>query len=119
MMTVAHRTFVIIFRQGPFEFTDADKQDRTGQTGVWAREHNARGHKLDPHILTPEIVRRGAPLPSAASEWPVTALLFIEARDIEDATAVAEAHPALNYNASVEIREWAAPAPIPPVPGTV
>lgn len=118
-MTVVPNTFVIIFRQGPFEFTDADKQHRTQLTGAWAREHNAKGHKLDPHILTPEIVRRGAPLPNDTTAWPVTALLLIEARDIEDATAVAEAHPALGYNANVEIRAWAAPAPITPAPNTV
>ncbi|MEO7999632.1 MAG: hypothetical protein ABI852_19425 [Gemmatimonadaceae bacterium] len=111
-MTAALNTFVIIFRQGPYSFTDADKKQRTELTGAWAREHNARGHKLAPHILTGESVTRGTDAPHAADAWPVTALLLIEARDLEEATRVAEAHPALGYNANVEIRAWGTPAQI-------
>ena len=110
-MTAALNTFALIFRQGPFSFTDADKNQRSELTGAWAREYNAKGHKLDPHILTPDITRRGAALPNGA-EWPVTALLLIEASELPDAIAVAEAHPALKYNASVEIRAWGTPAQI-------
>lgn len=111
-MTTAHKTFVIIFRQGPYNFSDDDKKRRTELTGAWAREHNANGHKLNPHILTAEATRLGAALPGDATNWPVTALLMIEARDMVDATRVANAHPALGYNANVEIREWMTPAAI-------
>lgn len=110
-MPTTHNTFVIIFRQGPHALTDEDRKVRAERTGVWARDHNARGHKLNPHILTPEIVRRGAALPSDEAAWPVTALLMLEARDLDEATAIAEAHPAIAYNTSVEIRSWNAPVP--------
>lgn len=111
-MTATLNTFVIIFRQGPYSFTDADKKRRSELTGAWAREYNARRHKLDPHILTGESVSRGAELIHATDEWPITALLLIEARDLAEATGVAEAHPALGYNANVEIRAWGTPAQV-------
>lgn len=110
-MTATPNTFVIIFRQGPFSFTDADRKQRTELTGAWAREYNSRGHKLDPHILTGETATRGA-APPAADVWPITALLLIEASDLEEATGIAAAHPALGYNANVEIRAWVTPAQI-------
>ena len=111
-MTTPLNTFVIILRQGPFAFADADRKLRAELTGEWARDFNAKGHKLDPHILTAETVQRGAELPHAAEMWPITALLFIEARSLADATNVAELHPALQYNANVEIRAWGTPAQI-------
>jgi hypothetical protein len=53
------KTFVIIFRQGPRQLTDNEKQHRDEETKAWARQQNASGHKLDPHILAPEGERRG------------------------------------------------------------
>jgi hypothetical protein len=67
------KTFVIIFRQGPRELTESDKQRRAEET--------------------------------------VTALLFLEAHDLSEATQVAEAHPALRYGSEVEVRPWAPPVP--------
>src|SRR5580693_9504797 len=95
--TAVMKAFVIIFRQGPFPLTDADKQRRTEETAVWARDQNEAGHKLDPHILAPESVHHRT-LSSADREtdaWPITALLFLEARDLNQAAQVAEPHPAL------------------------
>ena len=106
-------TFVIIFRQGPRTLTPADIQKRVQEVSVWARRQNDAGHKLDPHILTPARERRGAAIDEAAGidAWPITALLFLEARDLAEATKVAEEHPAVNYGANVEVRPWAPPAP--------
>jgi hypothetical protein len=105
------KTFVIIFRQSSQPLTEADKQRRAQETVVWARRQNAAGHKLDPRILEPESVHPGSEDPSStpAGAWPITALLFLEARDLSDAAQVAESHPALRYGSKVEVRPWAAP----------
>jgi hypothetical protein len=107
-------TFVIIFRQGPRTLTQADIQQRTQETSVWARRQNDAGHKLDPHILTPARERRGAEIGEVTGidAWPVTALLFLEARDLAEAARIAGEHPATAYGANVEVRAWAPPAPV-------
>ena len=105
------KTFVIIFRQGPQQLTEADKERRTQETTAWAKAQNAAGHKLDPRILAPESEHRGS-ADSASEAWPVTALLFLEARDLSDATQVAEAHPALRFGSEVEVRPWGPPVPV-------
>jgi hypothetical protein len=103
------KTFVIIFRQGSQQLTEADKERRAQETTAWAKAQNAAGHKLDPRILAPESEHRGS-ANSASDERPITALLFLEARDLSEATQVAEAHPALRYGSEVEVRPWAPPA---------
>jgi hypothetical protein len=105
------KTFVIIFRQGPQQLTESDKQRRAEETVAWARAQNAAGHKLDPRILASESEHRGSGN-SAANGWQVTALLFLEARDLSEATQIAEAHPALRYGSEVEVRPWAPPVPV-------
>lgn len=110
------KNFVILFRQGPRPLSETEKQRRAEETGAWARHQNSAGHKLDPHILTPESEHRGAVMPaqSKSDAWTITALLFLEARDLKEATQVAESHPALRYGANVEVRQWTAPVPITP-----
>jgi hypothetical protein len=111
--TVAMKTFVIIFRQGPRQLTDTDKQRRAEETAEWARRQNGAGHKLDPRILAPESAHPGSESSAAtpADARPITALLFLEAHDLSEAAQVAESHPALRYGASVEVRPWAPPIP--------
>jgi len=104
-------TFVIIFRQGPRALSEAELKQRAEETSAWAQQHNGAGHQLVPHILAPESVLRGPQDPAAAQAWPVTALLLLQARDLDEAARVAEAHPALRYGAGVEVRAWAPPAP--------
>jgi len=111
--TATMKTFVIIFRQGPPALTDADRLRRAEETGAWARQQNEAGHKLDPRILAPEGEHRGPEEPTKGG-WPITALLFLEAHDLNEATQVAEAHPALHYGANVEVRPWSAPVPVTP-----
>lgn len=108
-------TFVIIFRQSR-PVTDAEKQCRSAETAVWAQRHNAAGHQLDPRILAPDGEVRPATDASAAAArsapaeaWPITALLFLEARNLSEALGVAESHPGRHYGASIEVRPWAAP----------
>jgi hypothetical protein len=103
------KNFVIIFRQSPRPLTDTDKQRRAEETAAWARRQNSDGHKLVPHILAPESAYRG---PEAKQEaWPITALLLLEAHDLKEAAQIAEAHPALRYGSSVEVRPWETPVP--------
>ena len=114
------KQFVIIFRQGPRQLTEAELKQRTEETRAWAQQQNTAGHKLDPHILAPEGQRIGPdgssePV-SATDAGTVTALLFLEARDLAEAVEVARAHPATRYGASVEVRPWA-PPPAPPPAG--
>jgi hypothetical protein len=105
--------FVIIFRQGPRQLTKAELENRTRETRAWAQRQNAAGHKLDPHILDPEGLSiepegGGGPV-NGTSAGAITALLFLDARDLAQAAEVARAHPGLRYGASVEVRPWAPP----------
>jgi hypothetical protein len=117
------KTFVIIFRQVPQPLMDADKQRLAEEMGPWARRQNDAGHKLDPRILAPESAHRGPESCAAtpADAWSVTALLFLEARDLSEAAQVAESHPGRRFGANVEIRPWAPPlvgAPATTTPAT-
>lgn len=104
-------TFVILFRQGPHPLTDADKTRRQAAISRWAQEQNAAGHKLEPRSLAASLTRPGITVPDAVTgQWPVSALLFLEARDLDEATQVAASHPAKDYNAGMEVRPWAPPA---------
>jgi hypothetical protein len=108
--------FVVIFRQRPGELTAEEVARRNTETHAWALTQNAAGHALDARILTaeseliaPERARSSAPV----ADVPVTAILFLEARDLADAVAVARAHPGLRFGASIEVRPWAPPPPRP------
>jgi hypothetical protein len=107
----AMKNFVLLFRQGPHPLTDADKARRQAAISAWAREQNAAGHKLEPRSLAADATRPGlVAAPETHGAWPVTALVFLEAADLAEATRIAEAHPAKDYNVSVEVRPWSAPA---------
>ena len=105
------KTFVIIFRQIPPVPSPEERLRIAADVVEWAQGVNAKGHKLEPRILAPEAsVRRekeSASLP--ADEWPVTALLFLEAHDLDEATRIAQSHPALRNRAVVEVRPWNPP----------
>ncbi|MGA8090615.1 MAG: hypothetical protein WCA10_25295 [Terracidiphilus sp.] len=105
------KTFVIIFRQSPPSPTPEERQRITADVVEWAQRINSEGHELDPRILAPEGSVRGehgsASLP--ANEWPVTALLFLQAHDLEEAARIAQSHPALRNRAVVEVRPWSPP----------
>ena len=105
------KTFVIIFRQSPPVPTPEERQRTASDVVEWAQRVNADGHKLDPRILTPESSVRGeqGSVSLPADEWPVTALLFLEAHDLDEATGIAQSHPALRNRAVVEVRPWNPP----------
>ena len=105
------KTFVIIFHQAPPAPTPEERQRTSGDVVAWAQKLNAEGHKLDPRILAPESAIRSeqGPVSLPSAEWPITALLFLEAKDLEEATRIAESHPALRNRAVVEVRPWNLP----------
>lgn len=106
--------FVILFRQGPFKFTDIAKAHRQAAISLWAREQNARGHRLEPRSLAPSFTRPGIEVSGDDyGKWPVSALLFLHARDLDEATAIAASHPAKDYNVAMEVRPWSTPVGVP------
>lgn len=75
---------------------------------------NAAGHRLEPRSLAPETTRPGvATSPEISGTWPVSALLFLQARDLAEATRVAATHPAKHFNVSMEVRPWCVPVSAP------
>ncbi len=106
------KQFVILFRQGPFNLNEVVRAHRQAAISLWAREQNARGHRLEPRSLAPSITRPGVEFTGDEyGKWPVTALLFLDARDLDEATAIAASHPAKDYNVAMEVRPWSAPTP--------
>jgi hypothetical protein len=102
--------FVILFRQGPFNLTEIAKAHRQAAISLWAREQNARGHRLEPRSLLPSITRPGVEFTGDEyGRWPVTALLFLDACDLDEATAIAASHPDQKYNVAMEVRPWTSP----------
>ncbi len=108
------KQFVILFRQGPFNINDVVKARRQTAISLWAREQNARGHRLEPRSLEPSATRRGIEVTDDEfGRWPVTALLFLDARNLDEATTLAASHPAKDYNVAMEVRPWSPPVPVP------
>jgi hypothetical protein len=106
--------FVILFRQGPFSLSQAAKARRQAAISLWAREQNARGHRLEPRSLAPSFTRPGIEVSGDDyGKWPVSALLFLAAHDLDEATAIAASHPAKDYNVAMEVRAWAPPVTAP------
>jgi hypothetical protein len=106
--------FVILFRQGPHNLSEIAKAHRQAAISLWAREQNARGHRLEPRSLAPSFTRPGIEVSGDDyGQWPVSALLFLDARDLDEATAIAASHPAKDYNVAMEVRPWSAPAAAP------
>lgn len=107
------KPFVIIFRQGGQSLTDADLKKRSEETRAWAQHQNATGHKLEPRILAPESQwcspDGNSDSTATLAAGPLTALLFLEADDLDQAVDIARSHPGFRYGASVEIRPWGSP----------
>jgi hypothetical protein len=105
--------FVLMFRQGPRPLSDADKERRQREISVWAREQNAGGHRLEPRILglearcVEDAVFKGTG--AGADAWPLIALVFIEARDLDEAAAIAAVHPGRQFGVGIEVRPWGPP----------
>lgn len=100
-------SYVIIFRQGPITLTNADQDRRQKAIVAWATKHHLAGHALDPRGLESDVRHPGIVAPDGANgAWPIVALIFLEARDIAEAAAIAANHPAKHYNVSTEVRPY-------------
>ncbi len=113
------KPFVLIFRQNPQKpRSAADSTKLAAEMRPWAQRQNEEGRKLTPHILEPESRNFGTDSPATALQgvWPVSALLFINARDLNEAAEIAQSHPGLHYGAVVEVRAWTVPVPPSPTP---
>lgn len=109
--TLPMQKFVLLFRQGPQVLTEGDQARRQAAIRDWARTQNAAGHKLEPRSLAPTSAQPGLALTTeAAGTWPLIAMVFLEARDFDEATRIAAAHPAKDFQTAVEVRPWSAPA---------
>jgi hypothetical protein len=105
--------YVMIFRQGDRRLSADEQQRRGDEVRAWAQAQNGAGRKLDPRMLGDDIHRANGAAP-LNGDHPVIALLFLEARDIEDARTVANSHPGLRYGVNIELRPWTPPAPAKP-----
>lgn len=100
-------SYVIIFRQGPITLTEEDSARRQKEIVAWATRHQLAGHNLDPRGLESDVRRPGlSATVEANGAWPIVALVFLEARSIDEAAAIAADHPAKNYNVSTEVRPF-------------
>jgi len=102
--------FVLIFHRSAKPLSDADTKTLTERIRPWAIKENQAGHKLDPRILNSESVHIG---PDHKTGDGPTALLFIEAADLEDAVRLAKSHPGLDFGVSIDVRPWASPVAPP------
>jgi len=106
--------FVLIFRRKAGGLSLADQRKLTEQVGPWAAQQEAAGHHLDPHILGAQSLRiapghrRNLAPPSGDDK--IGAIMFLEAKDFDEAVQVADSHPALEFGASVEVCPWSPPA---------
>ena len=112
--TSAMKSFVFLFRQRGPQLSEADQKRRADEVRAWAQEQNRAGRNLDPRMLGEDSVHIG-PVdkddPSGATDGArLTAILFVEARDFDEAVSIAKTHPGLRYGiVSVEVRPWTPP----------
>lgn len=99
-------TFVILFRKTGPAPTDAERRQVGAEVAPWAQALNAAGHELVPHILAAQSARCGEPIADAT---PVTALLLLKARDLDEAARIAATHPGTRYGFALEVRPWSPP----------
>jgi hypothetical protein len=88
------------------------KPPRRGNRRVGPTRKRRRPQARPPYSCGGKCASRAGELQNRPTdEWPITALLFLEAHDLNEAVQIAESHPALRYGANVEVRPWAPPVP--------
>lgn len=101
-------TFVIIFRRRLPALASDERQRLNDETAAWAKTQT--DHELEPRLLSGERAFFG---PDGAAghdgEGILSALLFLEARDLGEASNIAQSHPGIRYGFNVEVRPWARP----------
>jgi len=106
-------SFVFIFRQGTRRLTEAEQTQRTEEVRTWALQKLKENRGFDPRILGEEGYRLPTVTTGDLRDGSVTALNFIEAKDLNEAVEIAKTHPGLRYGISIEVRPWRDPR-VPP-----
>lgn len=108
------KQFVLIFRQGNAGQVSKEEQaKRHEEILAWARKWIAEGYSFDPRRLGEEaywIAPDGEG--DDSGEKSVVNLLFLTAKDFDDAVRVAKTHPGVHFGTHIEVRAWTAPAPL-------
>ena len=101
-------SFVFIFRRGIRSLTEQEQEQRTADVRSWALQQ-IKDHSLDPRVLDEESHLLNDLPRIMNNEEAVIALTFIEAKDFNEAVALANTHPGLRYGVSIEVRRWTSP----------
>jgi hypothetical protein len=110
------KQFVLLFRQGPRNLSEKELKQRGDEVRAWAIRQRTEGRILDARILDDQAYRAtpDREVPQSDTEWRVSAVVFLGAHDLAEATRIAQSHPSLRYGISVEVRGWSAPATATP-----
>lgn len=109
-------TFALLFTAGSKELSESDLKLRAQLVKAWVKKQNGAGHHLEPRAFGPEHVEINSEAKivsrSQTSEGHLTIALFVEAKDFDEAVALAQSHPGLKFGSKVEVRSWSQPVPI-------
>lgn len=105
---VAMKQFVLIFRQGSKKLSPEERSKLSLEIRAWAKQWIQEGYSFDPRALSQESFWI-TPDNAGNGERPVTNLLFLTAKDFDDAVRIAKTHPGARYGTEIEIRAWAPP----------
>jgi hypothetical protein len=108
------KPYVFIFRPGNRTRSKRDEQRRATEVREWALRQISEGRKLDPRLMAADYRRvseEGENNSALPTDSPVVAILFLEAKDFDEAVGIAKTHPGLQYGVSIEVRPWTTPLP--------
>jgi hypothetical protein len=100
--------FVFLFRRGSRTLSAEEQSQLSLEIRTWAKQWIDEGYRLDPRALSQESFWV-TPDDAGMGERPVTNLLFLTAKDFDDAVRVAKSHPGARYGTEIEVRAWAPP----------
>lgn len=100
--------FVFIFRQGTRKLSSEELHQRDGEIRAWATQLIQEGYTFDPRVLSQESYR--IPAEDSSAERPIINLLFLTAKDFDDAVRIAKTHPGAHYGTTIEVRAWKPPS---------
>jgi hypothetical protein len=100
--------FVFLFRRGSRTLSAEEQSQLTLEIRTWAKQWIDGGSSLDPRALSQDSFWI-APDSSGKGERPVTNLLFLAAKDFDDAVRIAKTHPGARHGTEIEVRAWAPP----------
>jgi hypothetical protein len=107
----AMQQFVLIFRQGIAKQLSPEEQNqRSEEIRSWARKWIEEGYSFDPRKLSQDAYRIDPDGNGhVAEEKPIINLLFLRAKDFDDAVRIAKTHPGVRYGTLIEVRAWTSP----------